>query len=338
MATDWEQKSVMFLDVKGYSKLQKDHQEKYFKEIISAVKAILDDYGAEHQNTWGDAVVATFKIPTVAVNCALDICEKVHSKGKPNAFGHQLQARIAVHSIETGLVTNDIRGCEDIVGPGVNLVARMEAAGVAGDVIVGETLVGGSDDWEGESVAFSVACKRTLPKGAKEQMVRIARRFKSAQEKEDIESFSLVDQEVSQEEVLTETNEEFFTTLEEVRISKDVHDDMNILVNAYPPLQDELERKGDASTFWSRYEALMMEPLARAAACGSLGDVASKLAESMSDLEKLKEEDDVRKEDLVAAFGKLGATINRAMTVANRELKTNLARLYDTYGDLGEPE
>jgi len=68
-------RSMLFADVKGFSKLTDEQLPRFASEVLGAFAEVLSHYGDEvqHQNTWGDALYAVLTQPAHAAACALEL-------------------------------------------------------------------------------------------------------------------------------------------------------------------------------------------------------------------------------------------------------------------------
>jgi len=132
--------NILFLDVKGWSALEPDECRSYYEIALKTINDYLA--AAQHRNTWGDAIVATFVSAAEAAEAALKIRDffvsATRRDGMPSAAG----CRIALHNDEVLVLQNPVTGREDIVGQGVNLAARLEPVTPVGWVLASEVFAG----------------------------------------------------------------------------------------------------------------------------------------------------------------------------------------------------
>ena len=75
-------KTIVALDLKGYSSLSKEGQEAVFHEFLNKVSRHLSDRKKDliDVNTWGDAVTAVFNKAIPAVEYALEVRDLVRNR------------------------------------------------------------------------------------------------------------------------------------------------------------------------------------------------------------------------------------------------------------------
>lgn len=87
-------RSILFADVAGWSKLGADSIANYALVALPEIAKLLD--GADHKNTWGDAIVATFPSALKAAKVALDIQHFFHRATRRDGVEPGLAMRIAL--------------------------------------------------------------------------------------------------------------------------------------------------------------------------------------------------------------------------------------------------
>jgi class 3 adenylate cyclase/tetratricopeptide (TPR) repeat protein len=137
--------SVLFADLVGFTSRSEDADPEETRELLSryftATRETVERYGGVVEKFIGDAVMAIWGAPTAyeddaerAVRCALELLEVV---GALQESGERLQLRAGVLTGEAA-VTIGASGEGMVAGDLVNTASRLEAAAVAGSVLVGE--------------------------------------------------------------------------------------------------------------------------------------------------------------------------------------------------------
>ena len=121
---------IVFTDIVGFTAtMQKD--EDLAMEMVSHVRAILNSTLPDFQGSLlkeiGDGNLLTFKSALNAVNCCLEIQNKIKE--------HEgLEIRIGIH-----LGDVIVKG-EDVFGSGVNIASRIEQAASAGEICISRAI------------------------------------------------------------------------------------------------------------------------------------------------------------------------------------------------------
>lgn len=138
-----EIKSMLFADVKGFSRLREDQTPKFFQEFLKAVMDSLESSGTlpVFRNTWGDALFLVFENPVDCANLALrlrDRISEIHFEdlGLPGDIG----VRIALHSGPVYRHEDPVIGRPNFVGSHVNRTARIEPVTMPGCVYASEQM------------------------------------------------------------------------------------------------------------------------------------------------------------------------------------------------------
>jgi class 3 adenylate cyclase len=130
--TKTETRSILFLDVTGWSKLSADDINRYVTAGMPKIAALIKN--SSFLNTWGDAIVATFGSAKDAAESALEIRD-FFKKGYPaDGIKAGLSCRISLHVGEVMICDNAILGRKDIFGQAVHVAARLEPATRRGHV------------------------------------------------------------------------------------------------------------------------------------------------------------------------------------------------------------
>ena len=116
--------AIFAADVAGYSRLMSQNEAGTLRALAAArevMDGLIRDHGGRIANTAGDSVLAEFSSAVDAVQCAVEVQEKL-AEGTGVREDRRLQFRIGIH---VGDVV--VRG-GDLLGDGVNVAARMEAS------------------------------------------------------------------------------------------------------------------------------------------------------------------------------------------------------------------
>lgn len=135
MTNSTETRSILFLDVAGWSKLAAVEIADYVTKVLPELNKLLSDKGANFVNTWGDAIIATFPSARNCAECALDIRDFFSRNGRQKGVADGLSTRIALHVGEVILAHNPILNRTDIFGAAVHVAARLEPKATPGSVV-----------------------------------------------------------------------------------------------------------------------------------------------------------------------------------------------------------
>jgi class 3 adenylate cyclase/tetratricopeptide (TPR) repeat protein len=133
----YENASVLFMDIVGFSKQPVDQQAKLINLLQSAVNQS-PEFQAAHETDLiklptGDGMALVFTRNLLApVQCALEIAQAGRAE-------NELKVRMGIH---TGPITRqpDINGKPNIVGDGINLAQRVMDSGDAGHILLSSTV------------------------------------------------------------------------------------------------------------------------------------------------------------------------------------------------------
>ncbi|MBZ0205882.1 MAG: hypothetical protein K8H89_06120 [Flavobacteriales bacterium] len=130
MQQDRRLAAIMFTDITGYTRLMGDSEEKALAVLVrnrEVQKPLIDRYNGRFIKELGDGTMATFNNASDAVRCAMAM--QLAVKEDPD-----LNLRIGIHLDEIVFENNDI------FGDGVNIAARIEAAGRPGAIFISDAV------------------------------------------------------------------------------------------------------------------------------------------------------------------------------------------------------
>lgn len=124
----------MSIDVVSYSAMMGADEEGTLR-LLRAHRAYTDNAirnrGGRIANTAGDSILAEFSSPVEAVRCAVEIQAAVADMNAKLPADRHMRFRIGVHLDDVIVQDNG-----DLIGEGVNIAARLQAAGDPGGVMV----------------------------------------------------------------------------------------------------------------------------------------------------------------------------------------------------------
>lgn len=128
--------TVMFIDIVGYTKTTAQLSREEFTELHDIFDSfsipIFEKYGGTVIKKIGDAFLTTFKSPTDALLCGIEL---QHAFDQYNKHAHRpIKIRVAVHTGEV-IVRND-----DVYGEAVNTASRIEGMAKAGQIVFSEAV------------------------------------------------------------------------------------------------------------------------------------------------------------------------------------------------------
>lgn len=126
MNTTTGTRSILFMDVSGWSKLNTIDIKRYVETALPRIKPLLA--GVDFLNTWGDAIVATFTSAKLAAEVALKIRDFFTRATQEDGVPEGLVCRISLHQGEILLCRNALTNTNDIFGHAVHVAARLEPA------------------------------------------------------------------------------------------------------------------------------------------------------------------------------------------------------------------
>ena len=129
--------AIVSADVVGYSRLMEQDEAGTFAALKSRRKSILEPlvarYGGRMFKVAGDGVLIEFASPVNAVQCAIDLQQRMAAANCDLAKDRQIVLRVGIN-----LGDVMVEG-SDLYGDGVNIAARLEAIADPGSILVSST-------------------------------------------------------------------------------------------------------------------------------------------------------------------------------------------------------
>lgn len=141
--------TVMFTDIKGYTELTESKGEAYVDAIRKAHDQLLTGI-IEHKQAGlvvkhiGDAVMAVFADPSLAVERAVQIQQQLVTFNQQHSEWDDIEVRIGLHM---GQVTVEGELTFDIFGRHVNRAARLESLADGGQIYMSYTVFDSARSW-----------------------------------------------------------------------------------------------------------------------------------------------------------------------------------------------
>lgn len=128
--------TIMFTDIKGFTRLTEEKGEKWATDLRRKHDEILhtvieEASGGKVVKHIGDSVMAVFSEPSTAVARALAIQRNIREFNRTNPDGENLEVRIGLHM---GQVTTENQVDMDVFGRHVNRASRVEGLADGGQV------------------------------------------------------------------------------------------------------------------------------------------------------------------------------------------------------------
>jgi class 3 adenylate cyclase len=141
--------TVMFTDIKGFTELTEQKGEQYASEFRSRHDEILTEVietdGAGLIIKFiGDAVMAVFSEPSVAVERALQIQQRLAELNASQQFSEPMKVRIGLHIGQVS-VANTLQA--DVFGRHVNRAARIESLADGGQIYLSYPVFDSAKGW-----------------------------------------------------------------------------------------------------------------------------------------------------------------------------------------------
>ena len=126
--------TIVAMDVVGFSKLMASDEEGTLRRLKDIRTEIIDPEigrrGGRTVKLMGDGTLAEFSSVVGALQCAVDIQEKLTARNRSDADGAEIELRIGLHLGDV-IVDGD-----DIYGDGVNLASRLEGIAEPGGIVL----------------------------------------------------------------------------------------------------------------------------------------------------------------------------------------------------------
>ncbi len=135
MATDVERKltTILAADAEGYTRFMGTDEERAFGALRSARSVfakLIERHRGRIANTAGDGLIAEFPSVVEAVQCAIEVQRELGSSGSTGE--EPMRFRIGVH------LGDVIVDCDDLLGEGVNLAARLQTMAKPGGILISQ--------------------------------------------------------------------------------------------------------------------------------------------------------------------------------------------------------
>ncbi len=157
--------SILFMDLAGWSQLTTPQITAYVTNAFPKLAGKIRSFSPMHCNTWGDAVVATFRSALDAANCALDVRDFFRRATETEGVPQGLVPRISLHLGEVIIAENPILNRPDVFGGAVHLAARLEPVTARGHVFCTEALADALRSAAGLAPVAHALGDVELPKG-----------------------------------------------------------------------------------------------------------------------------------------------------------------------------
>ncbi len=138
-----EIKSMLFADVKGFSRLQEEQNLTFFLHFLKEVAEILKQAKVPpiFKNTWGDGLFLVFENASDCADLALQLCERISNLDfKSLGLPGDLMVRVGIHAGPVFRWADPIMQKESFFGSHVNRAARIEPVTMPGCVYASEQM------------------------------------------------------------------------------------------------------------------------------------------------------------------------------------------------------
>jgi adenylate cyclase len=131
--------SVLAADCVEFSKHMLDNEDQTLESLKSCrsiIDGYIEDHGGRIFHTAGDSVLAEFKSPIEAVNCAINFQDRIFERNEivNSQIEKALTWRVGIHCDEV------IFEGQNVYGNGVNIAARLESQCPAGQILVSRAI------------------------------------------------------------------------------------------------------------------------------------------------------------------------------------------------------
>ena len=136
-----ELKTMLFGDVKGFSKLTEAQIPGFVEHVLGALGRALREYGDEilYRNTWGDGLFLVVGDAAIGARCALALQAALGSLDLPaHGLPDTLALRLGGHFGPVFETTDPVQGVTNYFGAHVSRTARIEPVTPPGEVYVTE--------------------------------------------------------------------------------------------------------------------------------------------------------------------------------------------------------
>jgi adenylate cyclase len=125
--------AIFYADVAGYSRLTGEDELGTHNQVMSVLDKATETIDSNNGNVLrfaGDAILAEFSSVVAAVQAALEIQNRLHSRNKETTPDKRVQIRIGIHLGEV------LQDRNEIFGDGVNIAARLETEATPGGICI----------------------------------------------------------------------------------------------------------------------------------------------------------------------------------------------------------
>jgi TolB-like protein len=132
-----QEAAIVYADVANYSGLcaiDEDGTHRLLERYLEIFSGLIERSGGHVHHYAGDAILATFELSSIAVNCAIAVQKELAALNDPIAAGRRIEFRIGINE------GNVISGRGDVYGDDVNIAARLESLSTPGGICISETV------------------------------------------------------------------------------------------------------------------------------------------------------------------------------------------------------
>jgi len=129
--------AMLFLDVKGYSRLNEEQIPKFVQHFMGTIGSVIERYKVKplFKNTWGDALHCVFKNIKDAGNFAIELRDLICSiQWKEKGLPEDLNLRISLHAGPVFSFKDPILKVANYTGSHVSRAARIEPVTPPGEI------------------------------------------------------------------------------------------------------------------------------------------------------------------------------------------------------------